>query len=95
MQWIKDVEIAKSTDDLMTPRSILGRTDFPDYDALDAMMASALRKLLDRQTHFRKRVSVEEQRAQNNDRFLSGRQIAFVIYEHFRSTGSCDRIQGL
>ena len=64
MHWIKVVEIAKSTDERMTSRSILERTDFPGYDMLDAMIASALKKLLDKHVHFRKRVSVEEQRAQ-------------------------------
>ena len=53
MIWIKEVETAKSIDDLTTTRSIVGRTDFPDYDELGAMMASALRKLYDRHTHFR------------------------------------------
>ena len=95
MQWIKEIETAKSIDDLLTPQSISGRTDFPDYDTLDAMMASALRKLFDRQTHFPKRVRVEEQGAQINDRFLRGTQIAFLIFEHFRSTGSYDGVQGL
>ena len=65
MQWIKEVQTAKSTDDLMTSRSIVGRTDFTDYDMLDAMIASALKKLLlDKHVHFRQRVCVEEQRAQ-------------------------------
>ena len=45
------------------------RKDFPDYDVLAAMMASALMKLLTHM-HFRKRVTVEEQRAQKDDRFL-------------------------
>ena len=76
MRWIRGIEVAKSIDDLITPRSILGKTDFPDCDELDAMVASALKKLHDRHTHFRKKVSVEEQRAQNNDRCLRGRQIA-------------------
>ena len=58
-------------------------------------MASALRKLYDRHTHFRKKVSVEEQRAQDNDRFLRGRQIGSMIFDHFRSTGSYDGIRGL
>ena len=44
MQWIKEVEMAKSIDELMTSRSIAGRTDFPDYDVLDAMIPSALSK---------------------------------------------------
>ena len=78
MHWIKEVEMAKSIDELMTSRSIFGRTDFPDYDMLDAMIASALKRLLTH-VHFRKRVSVEEQRAQKDDRFLRVRQIAYMI----------------
>ena len=62
---------------------------------LDAMMASALRKLFDGHTHFRKRVSVEEQRAQKYDRFLRWRQIAYMICEHIRATGAYVAVQGL
>ena len=94
MQWIKEVETAKSIDDLLTSRSIAGQTDFPDYDMLDAIIASALKKLL-RHVHFRKRVSVEEQRAQKYDRFLRGRQIAYMIYEHVRATGAYEAVQCL
>ena len=32
----------------MTSQSILGRRDFPDYEMLDVVMASALKKLLAR-----------------------------------------------
>ena len=46
MHWINEVEIAKSIDDLMTSQSITGRRDFPDYDMLDAIIASALNRLL-------------------------------------------------
>ena len=59
------------------------------------MIASALRKLLGKHVHFRKRVGVEEQRAQKDDRFLRGRQIACMIYEHFRATGAYEAVQGL
>ena len=55
MHWIKVIEIAKSIDELMTSRSVVVGNDFP---------ASALNRLLDKHTHFRKRVTVEEQRAQ-------------------------------
>ena len=79
----------------MTPRSFFGRTDFPDYDMLDAMIASALKKLFDKHTHFRKRASVEEQRTQKHNRFLRGRQIAYMIYEHFRATGAYEAVLGL
>ena len=66
--------MAKSTDDLLTSRSITGRKDFPDYDVLDAMIVSALKKLLTH-VHFRKTVSVEEQRPQKDNRFLQVKQI--------------------
>ena len=81
MQWIKEIETAKSIDDLIFQKSTVGK-DFPDYDELNKMMA-ALKKSYDKQTHFRKKVSIEEQRAQKNDRFLRGRHIAFMIYDNF------------
>ena len=90
MLWIKDVEI----DELMTSRSIVGK-DFLDFDMLDAMIASASKKILNTQVPFRKRVNAEEQRAQKHDRFLRGRQIAYMIYEYFRATGACEAVQGL
>ena len=73
----------------------MGRTDFPDFDKFDAMFASALKKLLSTQIHFRKRVIVEEQRAQKHDRFLRGKRIAYMTYEYFRATGAFEAIQGL
>ena len=79
MLWIKEVEIAKSIDELMTSRSIVLK-DFLDFDMLDVLIASALKKLLNMQSHFRVRVSVEEQCAQKHDRFSRGRQIAHMIY---------------
>ena len=51
MQWIKEVEMAKSVDELVTSRSIVGRTYFTDFDVLDAMIASALKRLISRQAH--------------------------------------------
>ena len=79
----------------MTSRSISGRTDFTDYDMLDSMIASALKKVLNTRILFRKRVSVEEQRAQKHDRLFRRRQIAHMIYEYFRGTGAYEAVQGL
>ena len=64
-------------------------------EEVDLMMASALERCYDKQTHFRKKISVEEQRAQKDNRLLRGRQVAYLIYEYFRPTGSYDEIQGL
>ena len=77
----------------MTLRSIVGRNGFSDGDMLAATIASELKRLLDKHIHFCKRVSVEEQRAQQYDRFLRGRQIAYAIYLHFRTTGACEDSQ--
>ena len=73
---------------------IVGRTDFPDYDELDAMMASAPRKLYDKQTHFRKKVLKSNVLKITTD-FGRGTQIASVIFDHFRSTGFYDGIRDL
>ena len=55
--WIKEVEIAKSIDELVTSRSITGQHNFPDFDMLGAMFASALKKLLNTQSNFRGRAT--------------------------------------
>ena len=62
---------------------------------IDAMIASALKKLSNTHVHFRQRVNVEEQRAQKYDRFLRGRQIAHMIDEHFCASGANEPVQGL
>ena len=92
MSWIKEVEIATSIDDLMMSQSTEVK-DFPDFEMLDVKTAFALRKILSN-SNFRRRVSVEEQRAQKPDRFLRGGQIAYMIYDHFRATGAYDAAQG-
>ena len=87
LQWIKEIEAAKSLDDLVTLKSITGKY-FPDYEELDTTMAAALKRCYDKQTQFRKKISVEEQRAQEDNRFLRGRQIAYLISEYFRPLDS-------
>ena len=91
IHWIKEVEI----DELMKSRLIVARTGFLDFVMLDVMIASALKKLLNTQRHFRKSASVEEQRAQKDDRFSRGRQIAYMIYAHFRATRAHEAVQHL
>ena len=93
MLWIKEADIAKSIDELVTSRSITVQHDFLDFDTLDAMIASALKKLVKTQSNFWNRVSVEEQRAQKQDRFLRGRQIAHMIYEYFLASGADEAVQ--
>ena len=76
LQCIKEIEAASSLEDLINPKSIAGK-DFSDYEELDLMMAAELKRCYEKQTHFR----VEEQRAQKENRFFRGSQIAHLIYE--------------
>ena len=75
---------------IKSSRSIAGKI-FPIYEILDERIASALNKII-YICHFKKRVSLEEQQAQKEDRFLRGRQIAFMIYDYFRVTGAQDTV---
>ena len=55
-------------------------------------IASALDKII-HNSHFKRRVSPEEQKAQKEDRFLRGGQIAYLICEYFRVTGAHDSVE--
>ena len=63
-----------------------------NFEALDARIASALNKII-QNTRLKKKVSLEEMKAHKEDRFLRGRQIAYLIYEYFRVTGANDSVQ--
>ena len=45
MQWIKEVELADSVDDLRSSSSIRS-IPMPDFEVLDARIASALNKII-------------------------------------------------
>ena len=79
-----------SMGELKSSRSVCGK-NFPNFEMLDAKITSALNKII-QNSHFKKMVSLEEQKAQKEDRFLRGRQIAFMIYEQFRVTGTHDTV---
>ena len=64
----------------------------PDFEVLDAKIASALNRII-HNSHFKRRISLEEQKAQKQDRFLRGKQIAYLIYEHFRVAGANDSVE--
>ena len=88
MQWIKEVELVDSVDELRSSSSIRG-ISMPNFEVLDERIASALNKII-HNSHFKRRISQEEQKAQKQDSFLRGRQIAYLIYDYFRVTGIHD-----
>ena len=91
MRWIREVEMVDSVDESRSSSSTRG-ISMPNFEVLDARIASALNRII-HNSHFKRRVSLEEQKAQNQDRFLRGRQIAYLIYDHFRVTGANDSVE--
>ena len=59
MQWIKEVELVDSVDDLRSSSSIRG-ISMPNLEVLDARIASALNKVI-HNSHFKRRISLEEE----------------------------------
>ena len=85
------MELVDSVDDLRSSSSIR-IIPMPDFEVLDVRIASALNKII-HNSHFKRKISLEEQKAQKEDRFLRGRQIAYLIYEHFRVTGTDSSVE--
>ena len=83
MLWIKEVEMVDSVDDDLRFSSSARGIRMPDFEVLNAKIASALNRII-HNSHFKKKVTLEEQKAQKEDRFLRARQIAYLIYDYFR-----------
>ena len=73
MSRIKEVEMVGSLEELKSSRSVSGKI-FPNFEMLDGKIASALNKII-QNSQYKKKVSIEEHKAQKEDRFLRGRQI--------------------
>ena len=73
MSWIKEVEMVGSQEELKSLRSLSGE-NFPNFEMLDAKIASGLNKTI-QNSRFKKVVSLEEQKAQKEDRFRGQRRI--------------------
>ena len=85
------MELVDSVDELRSSSSTRG-ISMPNFEVLDARIASALNKII-HNSQFKRRISLEEQKAQKQDRFLRGRQIAYLIYEYFWVTGTHDSVE--
>ena len=91
MQWIKEVEMVDSLDELRSSSSIRG-ISMPNFEVLDARIASALNKII-HNSDFKRRISLEDRKAQKQDSFLRGRQIAYLINDYFRVAGIHDSVE--
>ena len=77
IQRIKEVDLVGSVDELRSSSPTRG-ISMPNFEVLDARIASALNRII-HNSHFKRRISLEEQKAQKQDRFLRGRQTAYLI----------------
>ena len=64
----------------------------PNFEVFGARITSALNIIM-HNSHFKRRISLEEQKVQKQYRFLRGRQINYLIYEYFRVTGVNDSVE--
>ena len=85
------MEMVDSVDGVRSSSSIRG-ISMPNFEVLDARIASELNRII-HNSHFKRRISLEEQKAQKQYSFLRGRQIAYLIYDYFRVTGTHDSVE--
>ena len=85
MQWIKE----KSWLIQLRSSSSARGVSMPNFEVLDARIASALNRII-HNSQFKKKISLEEQKAQKQDNFLRGRQIVFLICESTINSGSLE-----
>ena len=71
---------------------IPGGHRMPDFEVLGAKIASELNRII-HNSHFKSRVSLEDQKALKEVNFVRGRQIAYLIYKYFRATGANDSVE--
>ena len=60
MLWIKEVELVDSVDELRSSSTTRG-ISMPNFEVLDAKIASALNRII-HNTQFKRKVSLEEQK---------------------------------
>ena len=86
------MEMVESVDDLKILSSIKG-THGPDFEVLDAKIASALNRIINKYPLQEKGPSGGTESTKKEDRFLRGSQIAYLIYEYFRVTGANNSVE--
>ena len=87
MDW--RIEDAKSIDDFTTSASLTGKP-MPDFENLDFKSARGVRKILT--GNVKKQVTTAERTAQSEKRLLTGRQIAWMIFDFLNISGDNEAI---
>ena len=69
MQWLKEVELVDSVDEMRSSSTSRG-ISMPNFEVLDARIASALNKII-HNSHFKRKISLEEQKGPEAGQFPS------------------------
>ena len=88
--WIKEVELDFSVDDLKSSCSFRG-IQTPDFEVLDAKIASALNRII-HNTPFKRKVSLAEQKSPKRGPFPSWKTDRLLDLKYFRVTGANDSV---
>ena len=91
MQWIKEVELVDSLDELKSSSSTRG-ISMPNFEVLDARIASALNKIIHNSISKGKSVWRNEKPRRRTVSFEVDR-FAYLIYDQFRVTGTHDSVE--
>ena len=93
MQWIKEVELVDSVDELRSSSFIRG-IPMPNFEVLDARIASALNKII-HNSHFKRRISLEEQKSPEAGPFPSWQTDCLLdlrLFPGHWSSGFCRKL---
>ena len=90
MAWINENESAKSVADLKKLFYITRAKLQVNFEVLDSRMASGLNEIINGDC--KRRVFMQEEAAQKEKRFLTGRQVPWMISEYFKVSDT-DRIR--
>ena len=92
MSWIKEVEMVDLVDDFLNHRAQSRVTLISRILRCWMRGLPLLLNKIIQNSRFKKTVSLEDQKAQKEDRFFRGRQIAYLIYDYFRVTDAHDTV---
>ena len=87
MLWIKEVEMVDSVDDLKKPSLSVRGIRVPDFEVLDARIASALNRII-HNSHFKKKGQSGGTKSPKRGPFLSHeKNILIKIFRHRKGSG--------
>ena len=64
---------------------------FPNFEMLDAKIASALNRII-HNSHYKRKVSWRNKKVQKEDRFFRGKHHVYLIFEYFQVFGANESV---